>query len=148
MLVVALMSLMLMTALGSALVLTTVTEMTIAGNYQEGTEAFYAAEAAVEWAMQDLRLAADWSAVTLRAPYVDAPLDDLLPPGMVRSRIRVVVELTRPAATEGEQGLDVLRITGHAYAAGGGHRAVEVTVARPAAAGPGPVRVMSWRELP
>lgn len=147
MLIVALMSIMLMSALGSALVLTTVTEMTIAGNHREATSAFYAAEAAVEWTMQELRLQSDWSALTTNNPYLDSRLDDLLPPGAAQSQMRVVVELTPPPATDEYSGMDVLRITGHAYGTSGGHRAIEVTVGRPATAGPVAVTVLNWREL-
>lgn len=147
MLIIALMSITLMTALGSALVLTTMTEVTIAGNYKEGVEAFYAAEAAVEWAIQDLRAAPDWSQVTTNKPYIDSQLEDMLPPGTAHSRMRVVVRVTRPSATAENAGLDVLTVAGHAYGTGGSHRAVEVTIARPAAAGPSPVEVLYWREL-
>ena len=44
-LVVAMMALLLMTALGAALVLTTATESAIAGNFQDAVEGLYAADA-------------------------------------------------------------------------------------------------------
>jgi hypothetical protein len=48
------------TMLGSAMTLAAVTETAIAANYREATETLYAAEAAVEFAMQELASLADW----------------------------------------------------------------------------------------
>jgi hypothetical protein len=60
-LVVALLSLLLLTALGLALALTTTTETTIASRHQLGQEAMNAADAAIERAMQDLLAIPDWN---------------------------------------------------------------------------------------
>jgi Tfp pilus assembly protein PilX len=60
-LVVALLSLLLLTALGLALVLTTTTETVIANNQRLGQEAANAADAALERAMQDLLAIPDWN---------------------------------------------------------------------------------------
>jgi hypothetical protein len=57
------MVMMLMMALGVALVLTTMTEGKIAANYRDGTEALYAADAAVERVLQDILTVADWNAM-------------------------------------------------------------------------------------
>jgi hypothetical protein len=146
MLIVALMSIMLMSALGGALVLTTTIETTIAGNHREGTAAFYAAETAIEWTMQELRLRPDWGMLTAGGPYIDSWLDDLLPPGPAPSRMRILVNVA-PVPGDAHAGLDVLRITAHAYGAGGGDRAIEVTVGRSPASGPVPLTVLYWREL-
>jgi hypothetical protein len=62
-LIVAIMAMMLMLALGTALVFTTMTETRISSNYREGTEALYAADAAIERVMQDLLTVADWNAI-------------------------------------------------------------------------------------
>src|SRR5829696_8610085 len=62
-LIVALMAMMLMMALGTALVLTTMTEGKIANNYRAGTEALYAADAGVERVMQDILTVPDWNNV-------------------------------------------------------------------------------------
>jgi Tfp pilus assembly protein PilX len=62
-LIVALMAMLLMTALGLALVLTTTTETMIAGNYSNGQEALYAADAGVEASMQDLLTVPDWNTI-------------------------------------------------------------------------------------
>jgi Tfp pilus assembly protein PilX len=59
-LVIALLSTLLMTALGMALVLTTMTETKITSNYRDGVEAMYAADAAIERTMQDLLTVANW----------------------------------------------------------------------------------------
>jgi hypothetical protein len=62
-LIVTLMTMLLLTALGLALTLTSMTETKISGNYSNGTEALYAADAAVERVMQDLLTVADWNTV-------------------------------------------------------------------------------------
>jgi hypothetical protein len=62
-LIVSLMAITLMMALGTALVLTTMTERRIAGNYRDGIEALYAAGAAVEWSMQDVLAVSDWNRI-------------------------------------------------------------------------------------
>lgn len=62
-LIISLMVMMLMTALGVALVLTTMTEAKISSNYRDGTETLYAADAAVERVMQDILTVPDWNAM-------------------------------------------------------------------------------------
>lgn len=52
--VIALMAMLLMTALGMALVLTTSTETMVAANYRSGQEALYAAEAGLERALLEV----------------------------------------------------------------------------------------------
>jgi hypothetical protein len=75
-LLIALMAMMLMTALATALMLTTITETRIASSYGAGIEAFYAADAAIERAIDDLRTIPDWSALAAKAvtsTFVDGP---------------------------------------------------------------------------
>lgn len=75
-LVIALMALTLLTGLGTVLVLGTMTETAIAASYREGTEAFHAAEAAVEFAIRDFAAAADWEAILTgeaASAFVDGP---------------------------------------------------------------------------
>src|SRR5947208_7611793 len=75
-LIVALMAMMLMMALGIALVLTTTTETKISGNYREGTEALYAADAAVERVMDDILTVPDWNNIlngTVTSAFIDGP---------------------------------------------------------------------------
>jgi Tfp pilus assembly protein PilX len=85
-LVIALMSMLLMMALGMALVLTTMTETRISANYREGSEALYAADAAIERVMQDLLTVPDWNTVIAdggtTSAFIDGPPDDrTLPDG-------------------------------------------------------------------
>jgi len=60
-LIISLMAMMMLMALGLALVMTTTTETKIAANYTEGTEALYAADAAVERVMDDILTVPDWN---------------------------------------------------------------------------------------
>ena len=59
-LIISLMAMMLMTALGIALVMTTMTETKIAGNYRSSYETLYAADGAVERVMQDILTVPNW----------------------------------------------------------------------------------------
>src|SRR5437870_6747222 len=59
--IVALMAMLLMSALGAALVMTTTSETIIAGNFSRGQEGLYAADAAFERAMDDLLTVPDWN---------------------------------------------------------------------------------------
>lgn len=72
--IVALMSMLLMSALGAALVLTTSSEALIAANFRNAQEGVYAADAALERAMDDLATVADWNAIldgSTRSAFVD-----------------------------------------------------------------------------
>jgi len=62
-LVIALLCMLLLTALGMALTMTTITEKRIAGNYRTGVETIYAADAGVERVMQDLLTVPDWNKI-------------------------------------------------------------------------------------
>lgn len=62
-LIVALMATMLLTALGMAAVLVSNTEGMITANYRRSGEAIYAADAAVEMAVQDLLMVPRWNDV-------------------------------------------------------------------------------------
>jgi len=62
-LIIALLSMLLLTALGMALSLTTNTERQIASNYRDGVETLYAADAAVERVMQDVLTVPDWNRI-------------------------------------------------------------------------------------
>ena len=75
-LIVALMSMMLLTALGLGLVMTTMSETMIAGNYRDSSEALYAADAGVERVMQDLLTVPDWNRIlqgVAKSSFVDGP---------------------------------------------------------------------------
>jgi hypothetical protein len=95
-LIIALMAMMLMMALGMALILTTTTETKISANYRQGTEAVYAADAALERVMQDLLTVADWNAILSQNPetrssFVDGAIgtgDRMLPDGKTLNLIQ------------------------------------------------------------
>lgn len=75
-LVVALMTMLLLTALGVALTLVTVTETKISGNHRAGSETLYAADAAVERVIQDMLTVPDWNRIldgSVRSSFVDGP---------------------------------------------------------------------------
>jgi hypothetical protein len=75
-LLVALLSIVLLTALGLGLVMTTMTETLITSNYSESNEATYAADAGVERVMQELLTTADWNRILqgeVRSSFVDGP---------------------------------------------------------------------------
>jgi len=59
--IIAIMAMMLMMALGTALILTTTTESKIVMNFRNSSEAAYAADAALERAMDDLLTVPDWN---------------------------------------------------------------------------------------
>lgn len=73
-LVVVLLAMVLMSALGVALVLSTTAETHIAHNFSRAQEALYAADAAAARAMADMHRIADWTALvagTVQSPFVD-----------------------------------------------------------------------------
>jgi hypothetical protein len=74
--IVALLSMLLMSALGAALVLTASSETTIAANFRDGQQGLYAADAALERALDDLASIADWDGALrgeARSGFVDGP---------------------------------------------------------------------------
>jgi hypothetical protein len=73
-LIIALMAMMLLTALGAAVVMVSNTETHIAGNYRNSQEALYAADAAVERVVQDLLLIPRWNDIlggTAQSGFID-----------------------------------------------------------------------------
>jgi Tfp pilus assembly protein PilX len=73
-LMVAMMAMLLMTALGVALVLTTSSETIIAGNYRNSGEALYAADAVLERAIDDLLTVPDWNSLltgSVQSAFID-----------------------------------------------------------------------------
>jgi hypothetical protein len=75
-LLIAMMALSVLTALAATLVLGTMTETAVAASYREGVETFYAAEAAVEFVIQDLAAAPDWEGIAAGeqvSSFVDGP---------------------------------------------------------------------------
>jgi hypothetical protein len=75
-LILALMALLLLSAIGLALILLTSTEMLIASNFRDSQEASYTADAAAERGIDELLARPDWGAVlagTERSTFVDGP---------------------------------------------------------------------------
>lgn len=75
-LVVASMGMLLLMALGAALVLTTSSETMVAANFRSGRQAFYAADAVLERAISELRGVSDWNLVLSggeRSSFADGP---------------------------------------------------------------------------
>jgi Tfp pilus assembly protein PilX len=73
-LILTLLALVLLSALGTLLTLGTSLEATIAGNYRETHEAFYAAEAGLERAMDSLAAMPEWSPAidgSVQSSFVD-----------------------------------------------------------------------------
>ena len=73
-LVIALMSTMLLTALGAAVIMVSNTESAISGNYRNSQEALYAADAAVERVMQELLMIPRWNDIlsgTTQSSFMD-----------------------------------------------------------------------------
>lgn len=87
-LVVSLLTLLLLSALGTALMLTSHTETLIAGNYRDSVEGLYIADAGIERVMQDLLTVPDWNTVlassdgitaNVKSGYYDNTLSPVLP---------------------------------------------------------------------
>jgi hypothetical protein len=75
-LLLAMMAMVLMTAIGSALVLASTSETIIATHFRSSIEARYAASATIERGMDDLSGAGDWSPLTggvLQSSWIDGP---------------------------------------------------------------------------
>jgi type IV pilus assembly PilX-like protein len=76
-LIIALMAMMLLTALGAAVVMVSNTETHIAANYRNSQEALYAADAAVERVVQDLLLVPRWNDIlagSAQSGFVDGAM--------------------------------------------------------------------------
>jgi hypothetical protein len=83
-LIIALLSTVLLTALGMALVMVTTTETMITSNYRNSHEALYAADAAVERVVQDLLTVPRWNDVlggSVQSGFIDGNLSPTLPSG-------------------------------------------------------------------
>ena len=77
-LIIALMSMMLLTALGAAVVMVTNTETMIANNHRASQEAVYVADAVVERVVQDLLMVPRWNDVlsgTLQSSFIDGSMN-------------------------------------------------------------------------
>ena len=73
-LIIALLAMMLLTALGAATIMVSRTETAIANNYRNSQEALYAADAAVERVIQDLLMVPRWNDIlggTVQSGIID-----------------------------------------------------------------------------
>src|SRR5688500_18308728 len=74
------MAVMLLTALGAAVVMVTNTETRISANYGNSQEALYAADAAVERVVQDLLMVPRWNDIlggVTRSSFIEGAATDL-----------------------------------------------------------------------
>jgi hypothetical protein len=92
-LILAMMALLLMSALGAAVILTTSSESVIAGNYRNSIEALYAADAIAERAVAELGGISDWDAVLNE--LVRSSIVDGLPGGLRALPAGGTLDLTR-----------------------------------------------------
>jgi hypothetical protein len=78
-LIIALMSMMLLTALGAAVIMVSNTETMIANNHRNSQEALYAADAAVERVVQDLLMVPRWNDIlggSVQSSFVDGSMTE------------------------------------------------------------------------
>jgi hypothetical protein len=75
-LILALMAMLFLIATGTALILTTTAESTIARNFRISSEALYAADAVLEHAIDDVRTIHDWNTIlsgAAQSTFIDGP---------------------------------------------------------------------------
>src|SRR5436190_6493421 len=145
-LLTALTAMLMMTALGAGLTLTTMTESLIAANHRDGFQTLYAAEAGIDLAVSRLRTVPDWATVVTgggSTTVVSVRFADMVPSSAIDSRLSVTVAVARDL--NGNR--DVLVVQSTASGPGGNRRNVQVTVRRlPAdASGARPIEIAAWR---
>ncbi|MGH9348160.1 MAG: hypothetical protein ACRD26_12955 [Vicinamibacterales bacterium] len=171
-LVAALMALLLLVILGTALALLAAAETRISISHRAGAEALHAADAAVELVLSEVGAISDWSG--LFAGAVTSRFADGVPAGM-RDTPAGAIDLTQAAHNPGwrlhaygalrdlvrlegvtsnayvivwvapavDSGPDALAALAHAYTPGGLRREVQVVVRRDGDT----LRRLSWHEL-
>jgi len=97
-LIIALMAMMLLTALGATVVMVSRTETAIANNYRNSQEALYAADAAIDRVVQDLLMVPRWNdmlAGTITSSFMDgsASASKILPGGGTLTLTSATAEL-------------------------------------------------------
>ena len=170
-LIAAFLSIFLLLGLGGALILTTMIETHAAAAFARGTEAFHAADGALEYALQDLDAVSNWTDITngsIRSAMSDGPptgtrwledgtvvrLDSL--GGSWRPYLYSRVDRLLPPGridsvlyvvvwvSSSAEVPGALLLQGHAYGPRGGRRMLEATVTRDVH---GHLRISSWHEL-
>lgn len=149
-LVIVLMTITLLAAMVASLALAVVTETAVAANYRQAVETLYAAEAAVEFALQEIARVEDWSDLIGepgQAAFVDGPFQDLVPGVAGASTVHVAVWLAdrSPEPKDDAAPPRVLSVVGEAFGPRGSRRAVEALVEKGDSSA---VRLLAWRELP
>lgn len=101
-LIISLLAMLLLTALGMSLMLTTTTESMVTGNYRDGIEGLYAADAGIERTMQDLLTVPDWNTVLASTDGVTSSVmspftGDTLVPTLTDGRTLDLVKATAAA---------------------------------------------------
>jgi hypothetical protein len=113
-LVVVLMAMLLMTALGTALVMTTSAETMIAANYRSAQQGAYAADAGLRRALVDLQPLRDWTPVlsgASRSTFTDgAPSGTRTLPGGWNVDLNLVLNLANCAKTTACSSADMDRV--------------------------------------
>jgi hypothetical protein len=143
------MTIALLTAMLASLAMVSVTETAIAVNYRDATETLYAAEGAVEFALQEIARVEDWSQLIGEpghAAFVDGPFQDLVPGvgGTARAHVTVWLADRSPEPKADAAPPRVISVVGEARGPRGSRRAVEVLVEK---ADSWAIRVLSWREM-
>jgi hypothetical protein len=141
------MTITLLTALVASLALAVVTETAVASNYRDAVETRYVAEAAVEFALQEIARVDDWSDLLGDAAFVEGPFQHLVPgvAGASRSHVAVWLADWTPAPKDETTPPRVISVVGEAFGSRGSRRGVEVLVEKGDSS---TVRMLSWRELP
>jgi hypothetical protein len=150
--VLALLAMVLLGALGAALLVGADVETRVAANYRDGMAAVYAAETAIEMVLPDLLASPDWPALVEALPpvpgapgwtvYFEAPLRDLVPAAGVLQDLDVGVWIAEDPTAPVER----LSIAGRAHGPGGIRRTVQATIVRTAVSGAPQLRIAYWRE--
>lgn len=134
-LLATLMATMLMTVLATTLILGTITEAAIAASYRDGLVTRYAADAAVERAIDSARAAPDWGLLAMRATVWSFTGD--------RGAATV-----RATAAASDAGVETLELTGQAFGPAATVRTLVVVIARNTPPISARIRVVSWLENP
>jgi hypothetical protein len=96
-LIVAMLFMVLLSALGLSLTMVTTTEARVAHSYSSGSESFYAADAALELAVNELAQQPDWSRVldgTVASSFVDPSVASRPWPGQGRTSTEATALVT------------------------------------------------------
>ena len=117
-LILALLTTMLLTALGSTLIMLTITETRITMNYRNAQASLYGADAGIERAIQDLATVSQWNPVlsgSVQSGFVEGSLNPVLPDGTRLSLATVTRSLQNDTDALGVWGANNPRWRLYAY---------------------------------